>query len=194
VPDLAIHLETETKLRRAALFGTLLGHEVFDAMPQVTQDLHRGAPAVMGEGRADIDAPETIAGRLVSALFRFPKPGKDVPVSVLVEQTQDGERWLRRYPGREMKSVMSHPDYRARTLEERFGPFSFRLKITGHKDGLDMDMVSARMGPLPLPQFMTPRIAATERTNPKGQHLFEVSIRMPLIGRIVHYRGRLALL
>jgi Domain of unknown function (DUF4166) len=116
-----------------------------------------------------------------------------VPVSVLVEQTQDGERWLRRYPGREMKSFMSHPARGTRSLEERFGPFSFRMKISGREDGLDMHMVSARMGPLPLPKFMTPKIKATERTNPKGEHLFDVSISLPLIGRIVHYAGWLTL-
>jgi NAD(P)-dependent dehydrogenase (short-subunit alcohol dehydrogenase family) len=193
VPDLAIRLETETKPRVVALFKTVLGREAFAALPQVTQDLHRGAPAVLGKGRADIDAPETIAGRVISALFRFPKPGKDVPVSVLVEQTQGGERWLRRYPGREMKSFMSHPDPGTQSLEERFGPFSFRMKISGREDGLDMHMVSARMGPLPLPKFMTPKIKATERTNPIGEHLFDVSISLPLIGRIVHYAGWLTL-
>jgi saccharopine dehydrogenase-like NADP-dependent oxidoreductase len=194
VPDLAINLETETKPRGAALFKTVLGREAFAAMPQATQDLHRGAPAVLGEGRADIDPPDNFAGRLIAALFRFPKPGKDVPVSVLVEQTEKGERWLRRYPGRDMKSLMSHPDPAAQSLEESFGPFSFRMRIRGHSDGVDMDMVSARLGPLPLPKFLVTNIKATERANPKGRHLFDVSISLPLIGRIVHYRGWLALL
>jgi Domain of unknown function (DUF4166) len=194
VPDLSILLETETKARSEVLFKTVLGNEAFAAMPQTTQKLHRGAPAVLGEGRADIDAPDNLAGRLISALFRFPKPGKDVPVSVLVEQTASGERWLRRYPGRDMKSFMSRPDPETQTLEERFGPFSFRMKINGHNDGLDMDMMSARIGPVPLPRFLVPNIAATERTNPKGQHLFAVSISLPLIGRVVHYRGWLVLL
>ena len=162
-------------------------------MPQTTRNLHRGAPAVFGEGKADIDAPDSIAGRLISALFRFPKPGKDVPVSVLVEQAHDGERWLRRYPGREMTSFMSRGDPETQTLEERFGPFSFRMKINGHKGGLDMRMMSARIGPMPLPRFLVPNITARERTNSKDQHLFDVSISLPFIGRIVHYAGWLTL-
>ncbi len=193
VPDLSIHLESDWTPRATALFKTALGESAFEAMPQVTQYLHRGAPAVLGEGKADIDPSGNLAGRIVSALFRFPKPGKDVPVSVLVEQVPDGERWLRRYPGRDMLSFMSHGDPDTQTLEERFGPFSFRMKISGHEQGLDMRMVSARLGPLPLPKFLVPEITATERTNPQGHHLFDVSISLPLIGSIVRYRGWLAL-
>ena len=193
VPDLSIHLETETAPGADALFKTVLGGTSFAAMPHVTQTLHRGAPAILGEGRADIDPPGNFAGRLISALFGFPRPGKDVPVSVLVEQIPGGERWLRRYPGRDMQSFMSHSDPDTQTLEERFGHFSFRMKIFGHEQGLDMQMVSARLGPLPLPKILVPKITATERAGPQGRHLFDVCIRLPLIGDIVRYRGWLAL-
>jgi saccharopine dehydrogenase-like NADP-dependent oxidoreductase len=193
VADLSIHLETGLTPLKTTLFKRVLGETAFAAMPPITRTLHRGAPAVLGEGMADIDAPDSFAGRLTSALFRFPKPGSNVPVSVLVEQTPSGERWLRRYPGRDMLSVMSHGDPETHTLGERFGAFSFRMKITGHDEGLDMEMESARIGPLPLPKSLVPKISATERSSPEGNHLFDVSITVPLVGRIVRYRGWLEL-
>jgi saccharopine dehydrogenase-like NADP-dependent oxidoreductase len=192
VPDLSIRLTTETPPRGKPLFRQVLGNS-FDMMPSATQKLHRGAPAIFGEGRADIEAPDNMTGRLISSLFRFPRPGKDVPVSVLVEQTETGERWLRRYPGRDMLSFMGNPGSNAQTLEERFGWLSFRMNIIAHADGLDMEMVSARCCALKLPKFVTPRITASERTDTSNRHLFDVSIRLPLIGRIVRYEGWLAL-
>jgi Domain of unknown function (DUF4166) len=162
-------------------------------MPLTTQQLHRGSPAVFGEGKADISKPDTVLGRWISALFRFPKPGTAVPVSVLVERDGTGERWVRRYPDRTMASVMSNGHANDQTLEETFGPLSFRMKITGHKDGLDMHMQGARFGSVPLPRFMVPDIVASERVDADGRHLFDVAIGLPVIGRIVHYRGWLSL-
>ena len=86
VPDLSIHIETDEQPLPEPLFKRVLGPS-FAQMPKVTQRLHRGAPAILGEGEADIAPPQNLAGRLLSALFRFPKPGKAQPVSVLVEQT-----------------------------------------------------------------------------------------------------------
>jgi saccharopine dehydrogenase-like NADP-dependent oxidoreductase len=192
VPDLSIRLTAETRPRGKPLFRHVLGTG-FDNMPKVTQTLHRGAPAVIGEGRADIEAPDNIIGRMVSALFRFPAPGKDVPVSVLVEQVPSGERWMRRYPGRDMLSFMGNPDPKTQTLEERFGWLSFKMRISSHWDGLDMEMVSARCGALKLPKFMTPQIKASERTDASKRHLFDVSIHLPLVGKIVSYAGWLKL-
>ena len=192
VPDLSIHIESDERPSREALFKRVLGKD-FASMPEATQLLHRGAPAVLGEGEADIEPPQSLAGRLLSALFRFPKPGKSQPVSVLVEQFGGGERWLRRYPGRDMLSFMSHGEPGTQTLEERFGPLSFRMKIKCHEDGLDMNMVSARLGRLPLPKFLVPAINASERADKSGRHLFDVAISLPLIGRIVHYSGWLEL-
>lgn len=192
VPDLSIRVETEKAVLSEALFRRVLGDD-FALMPKVTQRLHRGAPAILGKGEADIDPPDTFAGKLICVLFRFPKPGKAQPVEVLVEQCGDGERWLRRYPGREMLSFMSIGGGETQTLEERFGYFSFLMKIKGHMDGLDMEMVSARLGSLPLPRFLVPDITATERTDQLGRHLFDVTVSLPLIGGIVHYKGWLAL-
>jgi Domain of unknown function (DUF4166) len=192
VPDLSIQLTTDTRPRGKPLFRQVLG-TTFEDMPEVTKTLHRGTPAVIGEGRADIDAPDSIIGRIISALFRFPRPGKNVSVSVLVEQIPGGERWLRRYPGRDMLSIMTNAEAETQALEERFGLLSFRMKIAAHANGLDMEMVSARCGVLNMPKFLTPQITASERTDASNRHLFDVSIRLPLIGKIVRYTGWLVL-
>ncbi len=189
VPDLDIALECEVQRRGGALFRTVLGDVDFERMPATTRELHRGTPAVVASGFADIDPADNLVGRLVSALFRFPKPGRQVPVHVLIEKADEGERWVRRYPDRVMHSVMSNPNSGHKTVEETFGIFSFRMKISARLDGLDMHMVSARAGWVPLPWFLVPDIVATERVDDLGRHLFDVSISLPVIGKIVHYCG-----
>ncbi len=193
VQDLDIQMERDVSVLPKALFRTVLGEAIFAKMPKTTQVLHRGVPAVLASGFADIAPADNVVGRFISWLFRFPRPGKNIPLDVLIEQTADGERWERRYPDRAMKSVMSNAIADDQTLEERFGPISFRMKISARSDGLDMQMMSARMGFLPLPNFMVPRVVATERVDDLGQHLFDVSISLAVIGRIVHYKGWLSL-
>ncbi len=192
VADLSIKLESELQMRRAALFRIVLGDLEFDQMPTATKSVHRGAPAVLIAGLADIEPADTIGGRMISALFRFPRPGRQVPLEVLIEQTDKSERWVRRYPGREMVSVMGSPDANGNTLEETFGIFSFCMKISARRDGLDMQMISARAGPVPLPGYLVPEVTATERVDKLGRHMFDVSISLPIIGRIVRYSGWLA--
>jgi hypothetical protein len=58
--------------------------------------------------------------------------------------------------------------------------------------GLDMIPVRARAGAVPIPRLLMPRIRATERTDAAGRHVFDVEIGLPLIGRLVAYRGWLA--
>ncbi len=112
----------------------------------------------------------------------------------MIEHRDAGERCQRRYRGRTIVSVMSKGDAAHQTLEVRFGIFSFRMKISGPPDGLDMEIVSARAGRLPLSGILTSGIAATERVDDLGRHLFDVAISLPVIGRIVRYTGWLALL
>ncbi|MGL4488961.1 MAG: SDR family oxidoreductase [Rhizobiaceae bacterium] len=189
VSDLDIQLETDEPTHTPMLFRTVLGDTDFEHMPHTTKQLHRGAPAVMAKGFADIAPADNLAGRLISALFRFPKPGENVPLKALIEHTKDSERWERHYPDRVMSSVMGNPIAGNQSLEERFGLLSFRMKISARDDGLDMHMMSAGMGWLPLPKFLVPQVIATERVGNQGEHLFDVSISLALIGRIVHYKG-----
>ena len=43
---------------------------------------------------------------------------------------------------------------------------------------------------IPLPLFLAPRIAASEHAEGED-FVFDVSVALPLAGRVVHYRGRL---
>ncbi len=77
-------------------------------------------------------------------------------------------------------------------IEERFGAIAICMVLVSRPDGLDMVRSSGRIGPIPIPGFLLPRIKAEERV--EGQrHRFDVDIALPVIGRLVAYRGWLEL-
>ena len=46
-----------------------------------------------------------------------------------------------------------------------------------------------RLGPLPLPRALGPTTTAHEEVDVEGRFVFDVEIRLPLVGRVVRYRG-----
>lgn len=98
----------------------------------------------------------------------------------------DGEEiWTRDFGGRCFHSRLSR---RGQWLIERFGPLRFAFDLPSNERGLTMVMRRWWLGPLPLPLWLAPRSVAREWAE-EERFLFDVPIALPLIGRLVHYRG-----
>ena len=189
-----LRIDTDVKryvYKPPQLFEAAMG-PLHELLPATTRAIHRPEPALVLTGLAYATGAENAAGRLVARAFGFPPGGEGVPVRVVIERRDDHERWARVYPERTMRSHMSTPDPARGTIEERFGAFRFRLKITGRKDGLNLDPVHAAWGGIPLPRLFLPQVRATERVSPEGRHLFDVAISLWPFGRLVHYKGWLS--
>lgn len=185
---LAITLETSAFKREVPLFARVMG-PAFATLPEVTRRLHRGRPAVIAEGEAAVIGAANAAGRLIARLFGFPAEASRVPVRVLIESRDGREYWTRFFDGRPMRSVMQRAG--DGVIEERFGPVAIRMDLIARPDGLDMVPRSGRIGFLPLPAFLLPTIKAEERADGTRLHRFDVEIGLPLVGRLVAYRGYL---
>lgn len=189
-----LRIDTDVKryvYKPPQLFEAAMG-PLYELLPATTRAIHRPEPALVLTGLAYATGAENAAGRLVARAFGFPPGGEGVPVRVVIERRDDHERWARVYPERTMRSHMSTPDPAQGTIEERFGAFRFRLRITGRKDGLDLDPVHAAWGGIALPRLFLPQVRATERVSPEGRHLFDVAISLWPFGRLVHYKGWLS--
>jgi hypothetical protein len=165
---------------------------LYARLPATTRAIHMPAPALVLSGLAYATGAQNKPGRLVARIFGFPPGGEGVPVRVVIERRDDHERWARVYPERTMRSHLGSPDPVQCAIEERFGAFRFRLKITGRKDGLNLDPVRAAWRGIPLPRLFLPQVRATERVSPEGRHLFDVAISLWPFGRLVHYKGWLS--
>jgi hypothetical protein len=173
------------------IFETALG-AAYANLPRTTKALHRPNPVAIWRGVGTAEGGSNRAARLLARVFRLPKPVRNAPLHVVIDQQADGsECWARAWPDSVMRSIMRYPGAGDGSIEEHFGPFAFRLALNGHADGIDMTLIGARLFSIPLPGFLLPRIAATERADGK-RHVFDVRIALPLIGQLVRYHGWLA--
>ena len=170
------------------LFERALGAAWRD-LPEITRRIHMTDPSVILAGEAQVEGAENAAGRFIARIFGFPEGARDVPVKVVIESDGETERWARHYPTRTMRSVMTAADPAHSTVEERMGPFHFRLRLAGSRDGIDLVPEAVSFRGLTLPLWILPAITATERASADGRHLFDVHVSLPPFGRLVHYRG-----
>ncbi|MGY2052072.1 DUF4166 domain-containing protein [Methylobacterium sp. JK268] len=166
------------------LFARALG-AAFAALPAAVREVHAGAAVLAG--RARVTRGGHPLARLAAALAGFPPAGEDVPVRVTIAPTRDGEIWTRFFAGKTFHSRLSDADPGA--VEERFGPLTFRLRLAADGAGLRLVVEGWRLGPLPLPRALAPRSEAGESVDPEGRFRFDVPVRLPLAGLVVHYRG-----
>lgn len=172
----------------APLFAQALGRAAFGALPAPLRAAHSPGHWHALAGEAEVEGPAGPLARLAAAPFRLPRLGAAVPLRVTMEALPDGgERRVRDFAGRRFRSTL-----RARPgggLTERFGPFTFALEVPCDADGLRLVIAGWRLGKLPLPRRLAPVARAAERADAAGRFRFDVEMALPLLGRLVRYRG-----
>jgi hypothetical protein len=183
--------EDAPEKRRWPLYRRVLG-DAFDALPEALRAMHDRNGDFAAEGRATIEGGRNPLARLVAAIFRFPRAGRDVPVAVTFRFRDGSETWRRDFAGRRFRSIQSEGTGRfERLLVERFGPFRFGLALV--VDGGRLRLVPrcwSFLG-IAMPRFLIPR-GDSHEAEESGRFHFHVEIRLPLAGLIVRYRGWLA--
>jgi hypothetical protein len=172
-----------------ALYEGVLG-AAFQALPAPIRRMHSPGQRLLARGVARVDGASTSAARVVAAMFGFPPAGERVPVTVAMTAEPGREKWVRDFGGRRFASLLSVSDVPG-CLEERFGPFRFRLGLDVGTGGVTgMPIRSWRIGPVPLPRFLAPVSLAREDVDAEGRFRFDVEMRLPLgLGHLVRYRG-----
>jgi hypothetical protein len=162
-----------------------------DHAPAAVAASHRGGPVHRLRGEASIAGASGALTSLVARLFGFPPASDRTEVMVTKRVVGPGhETWTRHMGGSTFRSrfrVIGPGE-----VEERFGPFDFRLRVAASETGVALTPMGWRLGPLPLPLFLAPRSDAREHSDPAGRLHFDVPIALPLLGRLTHYKGWLA--
>lgn len=184
----------ETDIVREPLvspFETALG-VAFERAPQAVKAAHRSGPVVRMSGVADVSGAASPLAALAAWCVGFPRTDKAAPVRVTKRHEGGGrEIWMRTLGARRFRSFLSSPA--AGMVRERFGPLDFDMAVSVDADGLTMEVVGWRLLGLALPRFLAPRSRARETVGSDGRFRFDVPIFAPLLGRLTHYRGALAL-
>ncbi|MFN3558812.1 MAG: DUF4166 domain-containing protein [Brevundimonas sp.] len=187
VDEMAPHGLTTTTETHRGLYPNAIG-PAFDSLPEPIRSLHETPGRSLWRGRAMTEGAATPLAALVARLVGFPRAQADCEAEVAIEA--DGERaiWRRRIGGHGFRSVLSRPRSVGR-VSERFGPLSMDLILTPEGDRLVYRVEGWRAGPIPLPKGLAPSTVAFEEVDAEGRFVFDVTISLPLVGRVVRYRG-----
>ena len=183
-------MTVDDELHSAPLYKRLLGPK-YDALPEAIQVMHNLQGSMQAEGTSRVERGGSIPSRLIAALFGLPRSGDKV--SVRTTFVRDGAREVcqRAFAGTVFRTTQELGSGKyAGYLIERFGSWSFILAVPSGPGGLRLEPRGLRIFGLPLPSFLWPRVRAGESVV-NGHFAFDVTLDLPLIGRLIRYRGTL---
>jgi Domain of unknown function (DUF4166) len=168
------------------LFESILRDE-FDRLPQCVSALHRRRGMQLYRGDVQVDRGRNPLARFCGWATRLPHAGSG-PIEVEIVADDGREHWTRRVGRHAMRSrLWADHDI----LCERLGSMEFGFRLTVEQGEIVWRVVRARaFGALPLPAPWFSGVQARE-SDVGGRYRFDVRAVMPVIGLLVHYRGRL---
>jgi hypothetical protein len=163
----------------------------FDSLPGQVKALHSGTETRTWFGRAQVVRGRGVLARPICRVMGFPQEGKNVPVTVVLSPTKDGERWTRTFDAITFSSFQERGTGRnAHLLIERFGFIKVAIALVLDRDRLHFVPRKWWCLGLPLPKSLLPRSHSFE-TETDGQFKFDVQVSVPFFGLIVSYAGGL---
>lgn len=172
------------------VYESACGADACTALPAPIRALHDNVSRARWSGRADITGASNPLAYVAARIVGMPRAAWDVDVAVEFEARDGVERWRRSFAGRPFVSLQyagEGPD--AGTVIERFGALSFALRNTLDREGLSQEIAAAYVLGVRLPRLLWPLIRARERVDGQGRFIFDVAIAVPLLGRLVAYKG-----
>jgi hypothetical protein len=170
------------------VFRQVLG-AAFDQLPAAVAALHAGAGDETWAGAGSVERGRGPVVATACALFGFPASTPDTPVRVQIKRRPGVETWRRTFGSRSFSSVLTvGRGAREQLISERFGPVSVALALVLRDGVLDFVVRDWSVLGVPLPAALAPRSRSGER-EADGRFAFDVEIGLPLVGRLVRYRG-----
>ncbi|NLS16526.1 DUF4166 domain-containing protein [Rhizobium sp. P40RR-XXII] len=180
--DMTIGEET-TEALYTPLYQRVMG-SAFAHLSEPVRTMHDVFGDGGAKGEAVVIRGRSLAARLTAKLFGFPAAGKHA-LHVSFEERNGIEQWTRDFSGQCFSSRLSEENER---LVERFGPFRFAFDLLPRGNRLSMEIRRWSFLRIRLPLLLAPRSTAHEWAQNDRFH-FDVSIALPFIGPVVHYRG-----
>lgn len=163
----------------------------FDTLPPLVKALHGIDGPRRWVGHADVVRGRSWAARAICKVLSFPVNATRIPVQVDFSPQGGKETWKRTFGRQTFVSVQSPGKGRnVHLMMERFGPITVALALVIEEDRLHFVPRRWQLLGVPMPPSMLPggRSFETERN---GQFVFDIEIKVPLIGPIVAYSGEL---
>jgi hypothetical protein len=158
----------------------------FAKLPDVVQRAHRGT--IRLSGTAQVERGRGLGG-LIAMIMRLPKSNPKAALVVTAWHFPDQMVWSRSFDGRSFESTfLRDEDF----LVEKMGPLSLYLQPMAEGGRLVYRLIATQIGPIALPRLLAPSMTAWE-SEKNGKYAFEVTVGLPLFGRLIRYAGSLDL-
>lgn len=167
-----------------SLFESAMG-ERFAGLAPVLQRFHRLSGRHVLEGVVETDPPATASGRALAWCLGTPRSAATGRIRFELDAGPAVETWTRHFPARTMRSRMGLGDGR---IVERMGPARLTFALDAVDGRLRMRLERMRFAGIPCPAWLRPRLLAEETGQGDRLH-FHIEAAVPLIGRVVGYRG-----
>ncbi len=168
------------------LYQQVLGDN-FDKLPGALRAGHTVSNTKIMSGRVDVVRGKNPLSQLAAACIGFAKTGADQPITITMDVNNHREVWTRTIDGKSFRSVLSKGKC-PHEIYERFGPVKFMMLFRIENEKLHYDIVAAKLLGLPFPKFLLPKSISHERVQ-GGRFFFDVEIKLPVLGRLISYKG-----
>lgn len=151
---------------------------------------HRAPAPARFAGRAQVVRGEGVLARCICMVLGLPRASPDCAVEVVVLRAADGaEHWVRTFAGKRFATRQRLGAGRWRGLViEQVGAMAFAYAAFEQEGQLHLEMRGWTALGVPMPRALGPRAAAFEHGE-GGRFNFDVAVSLPVVGRLVHYRG-----
>ena len=175
---------SQKKAGPMTLYRTHLG-AAFETLPAPVQTFHDAGGT--WTGTANIKRGKHPLARLVARQIGFPPPGKNVPLTVSVAQTENAELWTRDFGGH---ILASRQEIDGDHIAETFGQTRVALKLEATEPRLWVTPAKWHAFGVPMPKHLLPGGDTYESA--KGDRFqFNVTVTAPIVGLIASYEGQL---
>lgn len=166
--------------------------DAFYALPIEVRRAHDHAGYIHLSGRADVEVAKGLLPRLICWIGGMPRGGANQVVTVdLLTDESEVDRWRRNFNGRRYRSVLkAEGGGGTGRVVEQLGIFTATFDLTALPDRLIYEIVRFKVFGIPLPRWLALQCHAFE-TGEDGLFVFDITMKLALIGQFVSYRGKL---
>ena len=155
---------------------------------------HTGAVSAAAAGIVDVSPARSAPARVLGRLMRLPPPAAGLPARLCIVRRRGGaagrEEWIRTFGDLRLATRLARTGDRA---AERFGPVELRMRcrVTPSEVWFIPDGAAVILGRLTfrIPGLVAPQARAHAWSGGGQSFDVEVSVRVPLLGVLMSYRG-----
>jgi len=166
------------------IYENLLG-PTFASLGMQLQRFHGARAPIEVEGSFSVVRPAGAFRNWVADREGFPRATDAIGVHLRVEPLSGQERWLRRFGTTTLTSTQWATNG---LLAERLGIVTLYMRVEEDAGALLIRSVRSTALGLPLPPFLSPRVAATGHDTPQGIRI-RVRLELAPLGVLVEYAG-----